>query len=44
MVVEMFNLWYIFWVLLAAGATVGLYFLLKKRSKAAEEGASEDGQ
>ncbi len=28
----MFNFWYFFWVFLAAGCTVGLYFLLKNRS------------
>jgi len=28
----MFNFWYFFWLILAAGATVGLYFLLRNRS------------
>ena len=32
MIISMFNGWYFFWLLLAAGSTVGLYFLLKKRS------------
>lgn len=32
MVIAMFNAWYFFWLILAAGATVGLYFLLCKRS------------
>ena len=30
MVIAMFNLWYFVWLLLAAGATVGLYFALRK--------------
>lgn len=29
MVIEMFNLWYFFWLILAAGSIVGLYFLLR---------------
>ena len=32
MVIEMFNGWYFFWLILAAGAIVGLYFLLKNKS------------
>ena len=28
----MFNFWYFFWLILAAGATAGLYFLLRNRS------------
>jgi len=32
MFIAMFNGWYFFWLLLAAGATAGLYFLLRKRS------------
>ena len=28
----MFNGWYFFWLLICAGATVGLYFLLRRRS------------
>lgn len=32
MFIAMFNSWYFFWLILAAGATVGLYFLLRKRS------------
>jgi len=32
MEIKMFNGWYFFWLLLAAGLTVGLYFLLRKRS------------
>ena len=32
MIISMFNGWYFFWLLAAAGATVGLYFLLKKCS------------
>lgn len=30
MIIEMLNFWYFFWLALAAGATVGLYFLLRK--------------
>ena len=33
MIIEMFNFWYFFWLILAAGTIVGLYFLLKNRSK-----------
>ena len=33
MFIAMFNFWYFFWLMLAAGATVGLYFLLRNRSK-----------
>lgn len=29
----MFNFWYFFWLLVAAGATTGLYFLLRGRSE-----------
>ncbi|MBR4852091.1 MAG: YwaF family protein [Clostridia bacterium] len=32
MYISMFNFWYFFWLILAAGATVGLYFLLRNRS------------
>ena len=32
MVIEMFNFWYFFWLAVGAGATVGLYFLLKQCS------------
>lgn len=32
MFIAMFNFWYFFWLVLAAGATVGLYFLLRNRS------------
>lgn len=32
MIVRMFNLWYFFWIFLAAGIVVGLYFLLKDKS------------
>ena len=37
MVIAMFNAWYFFWLILAAGATVGLYFLLRKRSVFAQK-------
>ncbi len=32
MYISMFNFWYFFWLTVGAGATVGLYFLLKNRS------------
>ena len=32
MIVRMFNVWYFFWILIAIGIIVGLYFLLKNRS------------
>ena len=32
MFIAMFNGWYFFWLLLSAGAVVGLYFLLRKKS------------
>ena len=32
MEIAMFNGWYFFWLLLCAGATVGLYFLLRNKS------------
>ncbi|MBQ3234781.1 MAG: YwaF family protein [Clostridia bacterium] len=31
MVIKMFNLWYFFWLILSAGAIVGLYFGLRKK-------------
>lgn len=30
MYIEMFNFWYFFWLIIQVGATVGLYFLLRK--------------
>ena len=33
MFIAMFNFWYFFWLILAAGAVVGLYFLLRNRSE-----------
>ena len=33
MEIKMFNGWYFFWVFLLAGLTVGLYFLLKNKSR-----------
>lgn len=33
MIIQMFNFWYFFWVILSAGAIVGLYFLLRNRSE-----------
>ncbi|MBQ7343812.1 MAG: YwaF family protein [Clostridia bacterium] len=33
MIIEMFNLWYFFWLILLGGLTVGLYFLLRNRSE-----------
>lgn len=32
MIIEMFNFWYFFWILLGTAAFVGLYFLLRKAS------------
>ena len=37
MFIAMFNGWYFFWLLLCAGATVGLYFLLRKRSESTQK-------
>ena len=33
MIIEMFNFWYFFWIVLSAGSIAGLYFLLKNRSE-----------
>lgn len=30
MIIEMFNFWYFFWLLIGAGAIVGLYYLLRR--------------
>lgn len=30
--IQMFNFWYFFWLIISAGSTVGLYFLLRKKS------------
>ncbi len=38
MIIAMFNFWYFFWLLLAAGATVGLYFALRKAPTAVQKG------
>lgn len=35
--IAMFNGWYFFWLALAAGATLGLYFLLRRRSQRAQK-------
>ncbi len=32
MFIAMFNFWYFFWLILAAGATVGFYFLLRNKT------------
>lgn len=37
MYIEMFNVWYFFWIFLAVGLTVGLYFLLKNRSRLTQD-------
>ena len=37
MFIAMFNFWYFFWLILAAGSTVGLYFLLRNRSKTTQK-------
>ena len=39
MFIAMFNFWYFFWLMLAAGATVGLYFLLRNRSEFTQKSA-----
>lgn len=33
MIIQMFNFWYFFWLLLMAGAFIGLYFLLRNKSE-----------
>ena len=33
MLVRMFNFWYFFWIVISAGAIVGLYFLLRNKSE-----------
>ncbi len=38
MYIDMFNGWYFFWLLLCAGATAGLYFLLRNRSVSTQKG------
>ena len=38
MVIQMFNGWYFFWVVLLTLATVGLYFLLRNKSVAVQRG------
>ncbi len=37
-IIEMFNIWYFFWVLLAAGGVVGLYFALRKANERVQKG------
>lgn len=37
MFIAMFNGWYFFWLLLSAGSVVGLYFLLRNKSKATQK-------
>lgn len=37
MFIAMFNGWYFFWLLLCAGVTVGLYFLLRNKSAATQK-------
>ena len=37
MIIAMFNFCYFFWLILAAGTIVGLYFLLKNRSKTTQK-------
>lgn len=32
MIIQMFNFWYFFWLLILSGITVGLYFLLRNKS------------
>ncbi len=38
MIIAMFNGWYFLWLLLAAGATLGLYFLLRNASSGLQKG------
>lgn len=38
MIISMFNFWYFFWIILGIGATVGLYFLLRKCSEKVQKG------
>lgn len=38
MIIEMFNFWYFFWLILAAGSIVGLYFLLRNCSQKTQKG------
>lgn len=38
MIIELFNGWYVFWVLLCSGATAGLYYLLRNRSVKVQKG------
>ena len=38
MVIEMFNIWYFFWFFLQIGATVGLYFALRKANPKVQHG------
>ena len=38
MIIEMFNGWYFFWLLLGAGGVVGLYFALRKAKPAVQLG------
>lgn len=33
MVIQMFNFWYFFWLLLSAGSIIGIYFFLRKKSE-----------
>ena len=37
MIIEMFNIWYFLWVFLAVGATVGLYFAIRKADQAVQK-------
>ncbi len=38
MVIKMFNFWYFFWIIILSGLTVGLYFLLRRRSAKLQKG------
>ncbi len=38
MTIQMFNFWYFFWIIILAGLTAGLYFLLRKRSARLQKG------
>ena len=38
MIIQMFNGWYFFWILVQVAATVGLYFALRKASRNTQDG------
>ncbi len=38
MVIEMFNAWYFFWIIISGGGVLGLYFLLRKANERVQKG------